>query len=108
MKRTLALSVAAVWMIATSARADISTGSVSVNATGATCSGGASVDGDCRNSAQTLTNNGTTLATRYAWNINADTAPFSTHVHDVFALARGPSQLSTYVPRRLQPMTPTV
>src|SRR5436309_10068130 len=49
------------------------------NATGATCSGGGSGDGDCRNSTQTLTNTGSTFRSRYAWNINADTGVFSTH-----------------------------
>ena len=77
MKLTLASLIAAAGMLAAPAWGQIS--SVSVNPTGATCSGGASIDGDCRNSTQTLTNNGTTLATRYAWNINADTGVFSTH-----------------------------
>src|SRR5437667_203179 len=49
------------------------------NASGATCSGGGSGDGDCRNSTQSLINNGTTFESRYAWNINADTTVFSTH-----------------------------
>src|SRR5206468_10625615 len=33
----------------------------------------------CRNSTQSLINNGTTFESRYAWNINADTTVFSTH-----------------------------
>jgi len=47
---------------------------------GATCSGGGSSDGDCRNSVGfSVANNGTTFTSRYAWNINADVGVFSTH-----------------------------
>jgi hypothetical protein len=46
---------------------------------GATCSGGASADGDCRNSSAFTASSGTTFTSRYAWNINADTGVFSTH-----------------------------
>jgi hypothetical protein len=78
MKRTLTSLIVATGMLAAPAAwAQITSGTVS--AAGATCSGAGGVDGDCRNSAQTLTNNGTTFATRYAWNINADTGIFSTH-----------------------------
>ena len=50
------------------------------SATGATCSGAGSVDGDCRNTAAFSTaNDGTTFTSRYAWNINADTGVGSTH-----------------------------
>src|SRR5881409_3961962 len=67
---TLMLSTPPVW-------AQLS-GSTS-NTTGATCSGGGSGDGDCRNSTQQLTNTGSTFRSRYAWNINADTTVFNTH-----------------------------
>jgi hypothetical protein len=47
---------------------------------GATCSGGGSSDGDCRNSVGfSSANNGTTFTSRYAWNINADIGILSTH-----------------------------
>src|SRR5581483_2708000 len=46
---------------------------------GATGSGGGSGDGDCRNSVRLLINTQTTVQSRYAWNINADTTVFSTH-----------------------------
>jgi hypothetical protein len=58
-----------------SARAQIS--GASVNNAGSTCSG-SNGDGFCGSSTQTLTNNGTTLATRYAWNVNADVGALST------------------------------
>src|SRR5438067_2214269 len=50
--------------------------------TGATCSGGGSGDGDCRNSAAFTVSCGascSTFTSRYAWNINADTTALSTH-----------------------------
>ena len=48
--------------------------------TGASCSGGGSSDGDCRNSVAFSTpSNGTTFTSRYAWNINADVGVASTH-----------------------------
>jgi hypothetical protein len=54
--------------------------SVSNSTTGATCSGGGSSDGDCRNSVGFSTpSNGTTFTSRYAWNINADVGVASTH-----------------------------
>ena len=46
---------------------------------GATCSGGGSTDGDCRNSSAFTANTSSTITSRYAWNINADTTVFSTH-----------------------------
>src|SRR5436305_4006170 len=49
---------------------------------GATCSGGGSGDGDCRNSAAFTVSCGAscgTFTSRYAWNINADTTALSTH-----------------------------
>ena len=64
-------------LAATSTRSQISGATNST--TGATCSGGGSADGDCRNSVSFLLNNGTTLKSRYAWNINANTGVFSTH-----------------------------
>ena len=48
--------------------------------TGASCSGGGSSDGDCRNSVAFSTpSNGTTFTSRYAWNVNADVGVASTH-----------------------------
>src|SRR5690349_12124030 len=46
---------------------------------GATCSGGGGTDGDCRNSSAFTANTSSTITSRYAWNINADTTVFSTH-----------------------------
>jgi hypothetical protein len=45
---------------------------------GSTCSGGNNADGFCGSSTSVPVNNGSTLQSRYAWNINADTAVFST------------------------------
>src|SRR5690606_25774276 len=54
--------------------------SASNSTTGASCSGGGSSDGDCRNSVGfSSANNGTTFTSRYAWNINADVGVGSTH-----------------------------
>ena len=80
--RCRALTIAFVAVLATllplSAMAQLA--SVSNSTTGATCSGGNSADGDCRNSVSFSTaNNGTTFTSRYAWNINADTGGGSTH-----------------------------
>jgi hypothetical protein len=57
------------------AQAQISGASVSTS--GSSCSGD-DADGFCGFSAAIQTNNGTTLATRYAWNINTDIGIFST------------------------------
>jgi hypothetical protein len=67
------LAPAALWTA--EAMAQIS--GASATPTGSTCSGD-SADGFCGFSASILTDNGTTLATRYAWNANADTGVFST------------------------------
>jgi hypothetical protein len=48
------------------------------NNSGSTCSGGNNADGFCGSSTQILTNNGTNLNTRYAWNVNADVIILST------------------------------
>src|SRR4051794_18082836 len=56
--------------------------SASSSTAGASCSGGGTADGDCRNSPSLPVNNGVTLQSRYAWNINADTGSFSTHDPD--------------------------
>src|SRR4051794_16208146 len=69
--------VATTWFAARPAAAQIT--SASSNTTGATCSGGGGSGGDCRNSTSLPTNNGTTLQSRYAWNINADVGTASTH-----------------------------
>src|SRR5882724_2762226 len=77
MKRIVGILTVMVSLCAAPAWAQLS-GSTS-NTTGATCSGGGSGDGDCRNSTQQLTNTGSTFQSRYAWNINADTTIFNTH-----------------------------
>ena len=59
-----------------SARAQIS--GAAVPTTGSSCGAGNTADQSCAFSSQILTNNGTTLATRYAWNINTDIGAFST------------------------------
>ena len=73
----LTVAVTALLLTAAPVRSQI-TGATS-STVGATCSGGGSSEGDCRNSTSLPVNNGTTLKSRYAWNINADTVPLSTH-----------------------------
>src|ERR1051326_260852 len=80
---------------ATPVRAQLS--SATDSALSATCSGGGSTDGDCRNSvAFSTANEGTTFTSRYAWNINADTGVGSTHDtsgsarHDISFTATAP------------------
>ena len=67
-----------VLLVAAPARALLS-GATDSNLAGFTCSGGASVDGDCQRSAAFTANTSSTFTSRYAWNINADTGVFSTH-----------------------------
>jgi hypothetical protein len=74
--RVLVAVVASLSLWAGSARAQIS--GASVNNSGSSCSSGNNGDAFCGSSTQTLTNNGTTLATRYAWNVNADIGALST------------------------------
>ncbi|HZR79474.1 MAG TPA: hypothetical protein VFD92_00130 [Candidatus Binatia bacterium] len=63
-------------LAASSAQAQISgaTGST----TGSSCSGGNDADGFCAFSRSTTANTGTTLSSRYAWNVNADIGVGST------------------------------
>src|SRR5262245_10829948 len=68
---------------------------VSVNTSGSTADNGNN-DGSTRTSVSTQTNNGTTLATRFAWNIDADVAPANTRdqsgtaVHNISFTANAP------------------
>jgi hypothetical protein len=72
--------IAALFTLTVAGAASATMSGASNSTTGATCSGGGSGDGDCRNSVSfTVPNNGTTFTSRYAWNINADTGVFSTH-----------------------------
>src|SRR5689334_290962 len=74
---TLALAAVGLSLAATPVRAQLSGASTST--TGATCTGGGSTSGDCRNSSALTTNTSSQITSRYAWNINADVAVLSTH-----------------------------
>jgi hypothetical protein len=63
-------------MGAQTAHAQLSGGSS--NNTGSTCAGANNGDGFCGSSTQLLVNTGSQIQSRYAWNVNADTAAFST------------------------------
>src|SRR5205809_7599196 len=79
MKSMAKVVVAVVALVVTGPSAWASLSGSSTSTSGASCSGGGSADGDCRNSVSVITNNANTYKTRYAWNINADTTVFSTH-----------------------------
>jgi hypothetical protein len=71
--------IAALFVVTVAGVAAAQISGASNSTSGASCSGGGSTDGDCRNSVSFTVNNGVTLTSRYAWNINADTGAFSTH-----------------------------
>ena len=79
MKSMAKVVVAVVALVVTGPSAWASLSGSSTSTSGASCSGGGSADGDCRNSVSVITNNANTYKTRYAWNINADTGVGSTH-----------------------------
>src|SRR6185369_2461255 len=68
--RYLCIAIMGGTLLAGSVQAQLS--SASVSTTGSTCTGGGSTEGDCQFSAAFLTNTGSQVSTRYAWNVNAD------------------------------------
>jgi hypothetical protein len=76
--RRLGTLAAVVLVIVAAGPAYAQIGGASATTAGSSCGASNTADRFCGSSAQILTNNGTTLSTRYAWNINADIGIFST------------------------------
>jgi hypothetical protein len=75
---TVALGALAVALLGSPQRAAAQLSSPSATNSGSSCTGGNNSDGFCGSSAGVTTNTGTTIQTRYAWNVNADVGPGST------------------------------